>query len=174
MRLMNWQFNELSIPMMEDERGTLYTTTGVLCGALGVVENDLRNIYLSRRDEFDGLSVNNLGANDFIRANKEIFCVQRVRQDMHLWSEDDMILFAAISRSDQGKEFRKQMVQLVKQQARKTYISREEYDRMVGELMIRIGKLEQEKDQVRPAMQESASAFGRGLSYQRRTKTFRQ
>jgi len=173
MRLFHWQFDTLVVPMMEDESGTLYTTSSVLAHALGVTENNLVYLYQAHPDEFDGARVSTTHANSFFQQNMEEFGIQRVRQDIHLWTENDMILFAALSRSDQGKEFRKQMVQLVKQQARKTLITKEQFDAIVGELMVRINELEKAQQDAQPHLNATASAAGSALAHQRYIKPFR-
>jgi BMFP domain-containing protein YqiC len=173
---MTWQFNNLNVPMMEDEDGTLFTTGSVLSGVLGVTERNLRNVYLNHRDEFDGNCANDIGAISFLQQNRETFQLKYLRADMHVWSEDDMILFAALSNSDQGKEFRKGMKELVKQQARKSYVSREEYESLAEQLIHvsnRLEALEQERENVRPSLNLAASAAGVALAAQRNTKAFR-
>jgi hypothetical protein len=171
-----WQFQNLNIPMMEDEGGTLYTTGSVLAGALGVTPQNLRSIYANHRDEFDGVSVNAIDANEFLQQHKEAFGVQRVRQDMHLWTEDDMILFAALSNSDQGKEFRKGMKQVIKTQARKGLITKEYFDSVVSQLVAQNVELLERVTAVeaaQPAFDRAASAAGTMLQAQKHTKGFR-
>lgn len=170
MRFFMWQFDTLSVPMMEDEQtGVLYTTGSVLAVALQVTEQNLRSVYMNHKDEFDGNRVNDIDAISFLGEHREAFKIKYLRPDMHAWSEDDMILFAALSNSDQGKAFRKAMKELVKQQARKGLITQEYFDSVVSQLMERVVAIEQAKDH----LDATASALGAGLAHQRYTKNFR-
>jgi prophage antirepressor-like protein len=171
-----WQFQNLNVPMMENGSDTLYTTTQVLAGVLGVTANNLVALYHLHKDEFDDARVNTLHANEFLQQHKEQFGVRRVRQDMHLWTEDDMILFAALSRSDQGKAFRKAMKELVKQQARKTLITKEYFDNVVSPLVQQNQALQARVDTIeeaQPHLKHIAKTAGQMLYDQRFTKPFR-
>lgn len=171
-----WQFQNLNVPMMEDANGTLYTTSPILASLLQVTEDNLRMVYQNHQDEFDGLSVSDIYANDFLRQNKEVFGIQRVRADLHVWSEDDLILFAAFANSSQGKEFRKAMKELVKQQARKTLITKEYFDAVVSQLVAKNIELQARVDAVeaaQPHLRNIASNAGKLLNDQKHTKPFR-
>jgi prophage antirepressor-like protein len=168
-----WQFQDLTVPMMEDENGTLFTTGAILASVLGVTDNNLVALYQAHKDEFDDVRVNTTHANDFLQANKETFGVQRVRQDMHLWSEDDMILFAGLSRTPVGKAFRKEMIKAIKAQARKGFITEEYFDSVVSQLVTRLTALEEQKQQAASGLNTAASAAGSALAAQRYTKPFR-
>lgn len=162
--------------MMEDSDGTLYTTGAPLAGALGVTTNNLVFLYNQHRDEFDDARVSTTHANEFLQQYKEQFGIQRVRQDMHLWTEDDMILFAALSRSDQGKAFRKAMKELVKQQARKTLVTKEYFDTVVAQLVQRNQNLQEQVNalhEAQPHLRHIAKNAGQMLYEQRFTKPFR-
>lgn len=92
---------------MMDIEGELYCTSKAICGALGVHEETLRSIYNRHTKEFALLSVSNCNAKEFLQQNRVEFGVKRVRGDMRLWSEDDMLTFAFHSKSDVSLEFRK-------------------------------------------------------------------
>jgi hypothetical protein len=164
-----WQFQDLTIPMMEDTNGTLYTTGPILANALGLEEKTLRNIYANHQDEFDGNCAQDVGAIPFLQENKTAYGLKYVRGDMHLWSEDDMILFAGLTRTQVGKAFRKEMVRAIKAQARKGYIPQEQFDVLVGQLMTRLQMVEE----AIPALNRAASAAGSVLQAQKSTKPLR-
>jgi hypothetical protein len=181
-----WQFQNLNVPMMEDSNSTLYTTTPILASALGVEVNSLRQIFKRHQDELDGICVQEMHANgdcvtdsdatSFLQANKETFGLKYVRGDMHLWSEDDMILIAGLTRTETGKAFRKEMVKAIKAQARKDLITKEYFDSVVAQLVQQNQALQVQVNEIReaqPHLNDIASNAGHLLRNQRFTKPFR-
>jgi prophage antirepressor-like protein len=169
MKYFLWQFQDLNIPMMLDDNRTLYTTTPILASALGVDEGTLRQIYQRHQDEFDGNCVTDSDAISFLSENRKTYGLTYVRGDMHLWSEDDMILFAGLSRTPVGKAFRKEMVKAIKAQARKGLVTEEYFDSVVSQLLARVSVVEA----AQPALDRAASAAGTMLQAQKHTKGFR-
>lgn len=180
MNLVRWQFENIDVPMMEDEDGMLYCTSPVIASALGIDEITLRTMYHYHHDEFEPVRLESMNAYDFLKQHKQEFSIKRLRKDMHLWTEDDMITFAVFSKSDRAREFRRGLKQFIKQQARRQYISKEEYDTLAEHyanlyqqfqlLTKRVGDIEQ----AQPHLQATASAAGAALSHQRYTKRLRQ
>lgn len=111
MKLVTWTFQNLSVVMMEDENGVLYTTSAVLATALGVTTDSLRMAYKFHREEFDALSVTDAYAKDFLNLHRVELGIQRLRDDMHIWSEGDMILHAMYCQTSQGRGFRKDLIE---------------------------------------------------------------
>jgi hypothetical protein len=101
----------------------------------------------------------------FLKEHKVEFGLKYVRGDMRLWTEDDMILVAILSHAPSSKEFRKDLVQFIKANAVKDYVSREEYD----SLLERLKALESAV----PALQVAASAAGTALQAQKGTRHLR-
>lgn len=54
MKLVDWKFKNLNIPMIQIE-GELYTTTPTLCSAFQVPRRYLNDIYQRNREEFNRL-----------------------------------------------------------------------------------------------------------------------
>lgn len=137
MKLVRWSFKNLHMPMMRDESGDLWCTSAQLCGALGIEPKALRELKRRNPEDFDLLSATENGAKEFFLKNKAEFGVRRVRKDMTLWSEDDMITVAILSRSAVAREFRKELRQFIKESARKDllagYVTREEHERILME-----------------------------------------
>lgn len=149
MKLVRWSFNGLHMPMMMDQSGILWCTSKQLCDGLGVDGDTLRWMRKNHRDEFEGLSVNEIHAKEFLLKNKIELGIKRVRKDMSLWSENDMILVALLARSSASKQFRRELVAFVKENAIRDvltgYVRREDYDKMaatLGKLTVRTENLE--------------------------------
>jgi prophage antirepressor-like protein len=103
--------------MLEDEQGRLYCTSQALCEALGLEPSALNALYHSNKEEFDGNCVNRNDAISTLKENRLEFGYKYIRGDMHLWSEDDMLLVAIRSRSSGSREFRKYLLEFVKKNA---------------------------------------------------------
>ena len=153
MQLTRWDFNNLRVPMMMDTSGKLWCTSKQLCEALGIKPEAIRKLAHDHKDELEFLSVTESHAKDFLKENKSEFGIKRVKQDMSLWSEDDMITIAVLSKSSVAKQFRKDLVKLIKEQARKSYVTRDEFNeiaidrnryiQLYGETSARLDRLEQ-------------------------------
>jgi prophage antirepressor-like protein len=173
MKLARWSFQNLHIPMLEDEQGSLYCINQALTSALGLTEASLRKLYFQHKGEFDGNCVTSSNAIQFLREHKTEFGLRYVRGDMRLWSENDMILIAVLSRSPVGSEFRKGVIQLIKDNARKEYISKEQYEADMSLLKGQVQELKDMFQQSQPALHTAASAAGVALQAQRGTKHLR-
>lgn len=193
MKLVRWQFLGLHMPMMEDENGELYCTSKAICDALGISYDDLKHITMRHPEEFGnlrvtdchskdgGLSLSNLqpknkelrvgnpNAKEFFTAHKTEFGIKRVRSDMRLWSEDDMLTFAFHSKSPQSLEFRKQLRRFIKQNATRGYVTQAQFDELKGQMhsLMELVAL------YVPAANEAASSAGRALQAQKGTKPLR-
>lgn len=166
MRIVNWKFDSLEIVMIEDDQGELYTPSSVLAKALDVTDNDLRYLYNAHKEEYDGLSASRLRAKEFIKLNKHLLGVRRVREDLHLWSESDMILHAMHSRTQQGRKFRKDLIGFIKQHATRSSVYQEQLDVMRTE----IEELRRVVEASGEARNRAASLAGAGLQAHRKTK----
>lgn len=149
MKLVRWTYNNLHIPMMAGNNGDLWCTSKQLCGALGTTELALRLLRKRHADEFDANCVSKSNAILFFKENKVEFGVKYVRGDMALWSEDDMILVAILSRSDMSKQFRKDLRAFIKEHAKKDllsgYVKKDDYNNLLmefGRQAVRLENLE--------------------------------
>lgn len=167
--------NNLQIPMIRIN-GNHYITQKTLEKLLGVKGATIRKTFLTRRDEFDGLSVDIINAKDFIREHKHLLSVKRVRDDMHLWSEHDMLSFAMLVRGPRGRELRSELIQFIKDNAGYDMVPKEEYDRAlsrVTNLEKELTELREEVRMLRPALKELAKLSGQSLRMQKDTKNLR-
>ena len=157
------------LPMMEDDRGELYGTNKTVMEGLGISEDAIRHIYSRHKNEFDSVSVTDCHANEFLRRDKALFGIKRVRSDMRVWNEDDMITFAFYAQSEKGLQFRKDLRKFLKENAKRHYVNKEEYDKLKSDFQTLTALVLQNI----PAANETASAFGAGLRAQRGTKQLR-
>ena len=137
MKIVRWSFENLHIPMIQDDEGKLWATTKTLAESLGVTEDAIRVIAMRNRDKLKGLSVTNSYAKDFIKLNKTELGIKRLRQDMQLWSESEMIRIALWSRSETADAFTDQLVEFVRKNATTGWVTREEHN----ELLVKFGQL---------------------------------
>lgn len=115
------------------------------------------------------LSVSNPNAKEFFTAHKTEFGIKRVRSDMRLWSEDDMLTFAFHSKSPQSLEFRKQLRKFIKQNATRGYVTQAQFDELKGQMH----SIMELVAMYVPAANEAASSAGKALRAQRSTKPLR-
>jgi len=167
----------LYMPMMEDEKGELFCTTGQLTKALGITQTALYSVVTRHRDELDLLSLAKREAKEFIKKNRVEFGVARVRNDMHLWSEKDMVVVALLSKSTVSKDFRTNLSLFIRENATRDLVHvsvleaarsqmledrsvmMEELDRQRG----RLDSMQQVIERFIPASDRAASAAGQML-----------
>lgn len=162
------------LPMMEDDNGELFGTNKTVCEGLGIKPSTLREFYRTNKEEFESLSVRNVDAKEFLKANKEDFNIKRVRDDMKIWSEDDMLTFAFLVKSDKGREFRRGLRTFLKKNAIRHYVSVEDHEKLKSDLNARLASLETLVLQTQRAAEYDASLAGKLLSNHRNTKAFRK
>jgi hypothetical protein len=165
MQLIRWSFHNLAIPMIEFDDKELRCTSQALCNALGVSRKTLEHIRHRHPEHVQPVRPPERGAKEFLQAHRVEFGVERVREDMLLWSVDDMIAVAFYSTSKSALEFTKAVVQLVKREAQRSVITEAQY----CELMARVNAVEE----ARGALQTAASAAGVALQAQKGTKHLR-
>lgn len=129
------KINNLSIPMLSID-GELYITQHNLANLLGVDEITLRRRYQRKREDFESNRVQSLNANEFIKQNKTKFGLKYVRNDMRLWTEDDMLTFGQIVRGEKGRRIRKEMRIVIKQHSKHYVISPETYEKLSADLAL--------------------------------------
>ncbi len=134
MRLLQWSYNGLIVPMLEDEEGHIFTTGPILRAALGMEDDALRAIASRHRHRFDwsqSVTIRHT-LTEFLRHNRELFGLSYVRRDIKLWSDADMINVAFLSNSPLATSFRQGIIELVRQQARKDYVSLETFEKVTA------------------------------------------
>jgi prophage antirepressor-like protein len=173
MNVIPWKFRNLIIPMAL-VGGRLYTTTQVLAKALGVSYDAIYHSYLRNKDRLEKLNLTNCQAKEVFAQNKEAFGIKRLRADMHVWSESQMIFLAFNCRSEQGQEFSDAVIDLVIQEARANMHTDEEMAQAVTQVQMQytseIADMKARLDALEGATTAAASAAGTGLNAFKRAK----
>lgn len=190
-KIVHWKFHNLVIPMLKIG-GILYSTYHMLASALEVTPDDLRMIRNTRPDEFDGIRLGDLSAKypsvkNVYANNKGLFGIERLRDDMHIPTEDDMLSFGFAIRSSIGKEFRKGLKELIKKHASIDVPTVQENEQLIqqlnetaealriekkrtGTLENRVSALEEIIEWAKPFIEAIGSANGKGLQAQKGIK----
>jgi prophage antirepressor-like protein len=169
-RYVRWSFHNLHIPVLENEKGQLYCTSKALCAALGIKASTLRSTAKNHSHLLQGLSVHNLDAKEIVDQHRVEFGILRIRKDMRLWNEVDMVTIAQRSNSPAAIEFHFAVNQLIRDNARRDYVSRDEYER----LLTVVEELRQLVMASQPGLQQSASAAGSALQAHKKIKHLRR
>lgn len=172
LKLVRWSFMGLHMPMLEMSNGDLCTTTKQLALALNAKEKVITNLARAHRDELSLVNTSSEGVKEFLKSNRVEFGLKKVKHNLLLWTEDDMILIAILSKSVVSKQFRKGLVAFIKENATRDYVERSEYDQIKSDL----ADLKSFKEIVLshiPALQNDATLAGRLLQNQKKTKHLR-
>lgn len=168
--LVRWSVNNLFVPMFRiNATGQVVTTTKGAAGALGVTEDSLRSMFYQHRSSFNLLSTSVAGAKDFLAENKIHFNIIRAKNDMHLWTPRQIVRATLYVESATAEFVLESMLDLIEAEARLDMVSKEEHAALMG----RVDQIEASLHTARPALQSTASALGRGLAAQRKTKHLR-
>lgn len=178
MKLVRWSFMGLYMPMMENaEDGNLYCTTHQLAEALKTDKDSLFKIRQRHSDEFSSRLWTNCPQREFLKEYKAEFGIKQIKKNVMLWSEEDMVLVAILSKTPVSTEFRKNLSRFIKENAVRDLIHisvleatrsqmledrsvmMEELDRQRG----RLDSLQQVIDRFIPASDRAASAAGQML-----------
>jgi prophage antirepressor-like protein len=166
MNVIPWKFRNFIIPMAS-VAGRLYTTTQMLSKALGVSYDAIYHSYLRNRDRLQNLNLTNCQAKEVFAQNKEAFGIKRLREDMHIWSEAQMIFLAFNCRSEQGQEFSDAVIELVIREARTNMHTDEEMAGAIAEVQMQyapeIADLKARIAALEVGYSTAASAAGAGL-----------
>lgn len=177
MRIVQWSFHNVVVPMIEDDAGELYCTSEVLCKVLGITPQALWKVASRHKKQLSENCMTNCQAIEYVRKNKEALGIKYLREDMRLWTETDMIRISMFSNSAVALEFQEGIIKLVKENARRGYVPQEQYQAIVQQLettSARLDRLEELMEIARPSLQSAASAAGAALWAQRGTKAIRE
>lgn len=182
-----WQYNNLAIPMLVHSELGLLATTRAVCAALDLTEEALRSIHHRRKGHFSDLSVAKCNATAMLREHREIFTVERVRDDARLWTENDVIRFALYSNSDAAETMVDDFIAFVKHHAVQHAVSLQDYAALQAQLeqvtqqntrlqeqhdalAKEVGAMRSMFELAQPRLSEIASAAGTALVNQRELK----
>ncbi len=181
MRFVKWEIVEgVVVPMMEDDNGQLWGTNKTVASMLGISTDTVRHIYEDHREEFGGLSVadshaNSLsvgqpGVKEFLVVHKKDFGISRVRSDMRLWTDDDILTFCYKATGAKAIDIRRKFTRFIKEHSKRHMISKEEF----AALEAQVSTLMEFVARHLPAVESTASLAGRALRMQRDTKPLRE
>lgn len=177
MELIGMFFNHLIVHMLDSEEDDmLWTTSAAVCKALEIKKSALRNLYARNQDEFESVTLSDAKEpfQKFFQENKDAFDIRRMRKDTRLWSENDVILIAMLCRSSISKEFRREFVKYIKQNAinrvLKDFVTREEFEQLLEETAQLRGML----SGAQPDLARNASAAGAALRAHRTIRHLRR
>jgi hypothetical protein len=130
--LVRWGFRGLSVPMIAV--GSVLVCTNKQIGiGLGCGQNSLWNAYNQHREEMDELRYTNRVPKEFLTAHKAELGIDRLREDLTLWTEDAMINFAFYIRSPQAVAFRTELRRFVKENRSVNTVPRADHDALRSE-----------------------------------------
>ena len=147
----------------------LYATTKVVALAVAVSEKEMINFHTWNRQSMDTLSARILGAKEFLRENRVEFGVDRVRDDLVLWSIPDIMYATSRIRTPEAHAFRVEFSRLVVENVRRAHISSEQYTTLMKELE----ELRASVTSSQTSLQTAASAAGVALAAQKGTRKLR-
>lgn len=112
MEIVRWSFHGLHMPMLAHPNGNLYCTSKMLQDALQLNADALAKLRQQHREDIQPLSpADDPSLKEFLTAHKEELGIDRVKEDMLLWSIADIFLAALLSRSAEAKELRNGIIQ---------------------------------------------------------------
>lgn len=177
MKLVRWSFQNLHIPMMEDQAGVLYCTSKGLSTALGLSAQDLKNVRFRYKDRIHPIPAAKVGATAFLSEHHAEFGLRRVGDDALLWPIREALGVAFFVRTEQAWEFHEAVIDLIEEHANKEYITRKDYDdleaRVNSRVDARINEILSMFRESQPALRKTATAIGVALNAQRQTKHLR-
>jgi prophage antirepressor-like protein len=179
MKLIRWNFRNLNVLMIEIN-GTLYCPSTALAVALNVTQHNLTMWAKSKHRNIRPLRIRDLepGVQALISSNRDGFHIKRLKQDIALWSEKDMIRLACRSRSAIGEDFHEQFVTLIVENATRELMTKEQVKQLLEEQEARIhtsvrkelSELRQLVETLRPSAEAFASSAGFALSNHKKIK----
>ncbi len=176
LQLVTWTFQSLVVPMIQLPDGKLYCTSKALCDALGLSTAALKQLHKSREKQLSPLRVSQTHSKEFFVEHRVRLGLSRVRADMVLWSERDMIRIAMWSQAPNALDFQESLIDMVRDAAVKQHVPQSTYDAIVARLEEQGRQLRELQEVVfsaHTALQTTASAAGSALAAQRGTKTLR-
>ena len=180
MKLVKYTLCDIEL-MMVDIEGTLYCSTPQLEEVFGADESNLTKLVRKHSEEFSKATCEILTRyNVPLKEILDGLGLKRLRKNTRLWSEDDVIGFTWLVRSDIARQCRAQFKEILKQHARRETVSREMYDHLqkqhmallnqVPILIETIKEVKREQDAMKESQRQMASNAGRSLRLVRNHK----
>jgi hypothetical protein len=117
-RYAEYPFLGLVFGVIEGPDGQVVTTTMALAAAIGVEPRTLRMNHENNTHMFNPLRGNSIGAKEIIQLiqqHRERFMIRRMRDDLLLWTEEDMYMHCHFSRSERAAQFMRHNVRFLRE-----------------------------------------------------------
>lgn len=172
-RIVRWSFQNIHMPMIDIGGSELVCTNKQLMLGLGCSKRSLLDCYNTHKNEMTALRYVNPYLKDFLIKNKTELGLERVREDIVLWSEDAMMCFAFFIKTPNAVEFRKELRAYIKDH-RTIYTGG--LEQLQRDMRQELNELHEFKDMVKqaiPNLEEAAKLAGSMLQAQKGTKHLR-
>jgi hypothetical protein len=168
MKYVEWQFRSLVVPMILGDDGVLYTTSKAICAGLGIHPKSLMNMYKGS-NKYSNIRVTRDDLKEMFLNHREGFGITRFKEDLRIWTENDMIKFAARATSEAADDFMEGVIELVKANAKVGHVTKEEHNKLLeGFNELKATVLEMQK-----VLTEAASHAGRELNQHKKIRNLK-
>lgn len=164
-----WRFANLNVPMLKLPDGRLVCTGKAVCRALGINNESLRYLASKYADKLSRISVSETHAKVFLDEHRDLYEIDRLRNDMRLWTPEDLLWFARHVTSAQSDEAYVEIIKLVQREAQEGMISVEEWRGMEARNLelehrnVTLEELVRRMEVLEETLGITGSALGRGL-----------
>lgn len=164
-----WRFRSLVVPMIMGNDGVLYTTSKAICAGLGIEATSLMHIYGRAPSRFSTLTMTQSHAKETFVEHRKEFGIVRLREDMRVWTENDMIRFAACATSEAAEDFMQGVIELVKANAKIGSVTKEEHESLQQE----VRDIKNTLSEMQQVLNDAASFAGKELNLHKKTRSLR-
>lgn len=163
MKLVKYTLCDIELVMVDIE-GILYCSTPQLERVFGAGRSNLSKLVRRYPQEFSQATCEMLmGYNVPRKAVLEGLELERARKNTRLWSEDDVIGFTWMVRSDIARQCRAQFKEILKQHARRDSMPINQVEAMVADFKAQIAPLQEAVEELMSERKQMASYAGRSL-----------
>jgi hypothetical protein len=186
LRYAEYPFLGLVFGVIELPDGQVVTTTMALAAAIGSEPRTLRANYENNRQMFSPLRGNSNGSKEILqllREHKERFMVRRLKDDLLLWTEEDMYMHCHFSRSERAAQFMQHNVRFLREWRmaniglstidQERFVKLETENAELRSQLLAIGERVDAIVAASPYLEKTASLAGGILAAQRGTKAAR-
>ena len=161
MKILDWKSENFCCAMVEDEERRMWTTTAGVAGALGIEQDSALNLYHRNKAHFEDTTPSLRGDKEsvvaFLTQHQKHFGIKRMRANLRIWSEDDVLTLAVLCKSPQALKAKKEFLQFIKSNMRREYATLQtQYNELLHRLML--------VEEALPAVQKLRSAAGSSLA----------
>ena len=164
-----WRFRSLVVPMIMGNDGVLYTTSKAMSSALGISLPSLSQIYKRASHRFSDLRLTQSQSKSTFLDHRHEFGITRAREDMRIWTENDMIRFAACATSEAAEDFMQGVIELVKANAKIGSVTKEEHESLQQE----VRDIKNTLSEMQQVLNDAASFAGKELNLHKKTRSLR-